>query len=206
MEALFRPAIILMNRLRYPSKFLLLGVAAASVIIVLLFTVFVTLDRDIKTAQKEIAGLHMLKPVNRMVQFMQQHRGLSSGVLNGNEAMKDKRSAKEKEVVEAIGAADAALSPVLRDTAQWKAIRDDWEAIRAQGMSWTPPENIKRHTAMIDRVLVKNISELTQDDLKGENPDIGNVTDVIEFLQSIYNKKIQCSDTVSVVYFSEIIE
>ena len=59
---------------------------------------------------------------------------------------------------------------------------------------------------MIDRVLVKSISELTQDDLKGENPDIGNVTDVIEFLQSIYNKKIQCSDTVSVVYFSEIIE
>lgn len=154
MQALFRPAIILMNRLRYPSKFLLLGVAAASVIIVLLFTVFVTLDRDIKTAQKEIAGLHMLKPVNRMVQFMQQHRGLSSGVLNGNEAMKDKRSAKEKEVGEALAAADAALLPVLRETAQWKAIRDDWEAIRAQGMGWTPPENIKRHTAMIDRVLV----------------------------------------------------
>ncbi|UCV13602.1 hypothetical protein [Quatrionicoccus australiensis] len=71
MEALFRPAIILMNRLRYPSKFMLLGLAGSSVIIVLLFTVFVTLDRDIKTAQKEIAGLHMLKPVNRMVQFMQ---------------------------------------------------------------------------------------------------------------------------------------
>ena len=69
-----------------------------------------------------------------------------------------------------------------------------------------PPKPNKRQIAMIDRVLVKNISELTQDDLKGENPDIANVTDVIEFLQSIYNKKIQCTDTVSVVYFSEIIE
>lgn len=59
---------------------------------------------------------------------------------------------------------------------------------------------------MIDRVLVKNISELTQDDLKGENPDIGNIMDVVTFLESIYNKKIQESDTVSVVYFSEIIE
>ncbi|NMC33156.1 MAG: RNA-binding protein [Veillonellaceae bacterium] len=62
------------------------------------------------------------------------------------------------------------------------------------------------YTAMIDRVLVKTISELTQDDLKGENPDIDNVRDVIAFLEGIYNKKILESDTVSVVYFSEIIE
>ena len=64
----------------------------------------------------------------------------------------------------------------------------------------------KIYTAMIDRVLVKSISELTQGDLQGENPDIGNVMDVIAFLETVYNKKIQCSDTVSVVYFSEIIE
>ena len=62
------------------------------------------------------------------------------------------------------------------------------------------------YTAMIDRVLVKSISELTQDDLRGENPDIENVKDVIGFLEGIYNKKILESDTVSVVYFSEIIE
>ena len=62
------------------------------------------------------------------------------------------------------------------------------------------------YTAMIDRVLVKSISELTQDDLRGENPDIENVKDVIAFLEGIYNKKILESDTVSVVYFSEIIE
>ncbi len=62
------------------------------------------------------------------------------------------------------------------------------------------------YTAMIDRVLVKEISELTQDDLRGENPDIDNITDIVTFLESVYNKKIQVSDTVSVVYFSEIIE
>jgi len=64
----------------------------------------------------------------------------------------------------------------------------------------------KIYTGMIDRVLVKNISELTQDDLKGENPEIDNITDIISFLESVYNKKIQSSDTVSVIYFSEIIE
>jgi methyl-accepting chemotaxis protein len=153
MQALFSPAVALMNRLRYGAKFWLLGCAVGLVISVLLYSVFAGLNRDIESARSELAGLQMLKPMNLMVQNMQQHRGLSSGVLNGNEAMKDKRAAKEKEAAEALAATDAALSPGLRETAAWKSIRQDWEAIRAQGLSWTAPENIKRHSVMIGNVL-----------------------------------------------------
>ena len=113
MQTLFAPAVGLMNRLRYRSKFLLLGMALSVVLGVLLYSVYSLLSRDIYTARNELNGLQMVKPLNRMAQFMQQHRGLSSGVLNGNEAMKDKRAAKEKEVVEAVVAADASLSPAL---------------------------------------------------------------------------------------------
>ncbi len=154
MKALFAPAIMLMSRLRYRNKFLLLGGAVGLVIVVLLYTVSINLSRDIKVAEDELAGLQMLKPMNRMVQFMQQHRGLSSGVLNGNEAMKDKRAAKEKELAEAVLAADAALTGKLRELPAWRAIRDDWEVIRKDGLTWTPPDNIKRHTQMIDKALV----------------------------------------------------
>jgi len=89
MKVIFNPAIALMNRLSYPAKFFLLGASITAVMLVLLVTVFVNLSKDISTAAHELSGLQMLKPMNRMVQFMQQHRGLSSGVLNGNEAMKD---------------------------------------------------------------------------------------------------------------------
>ncbi len=111
MKTLFAPAVALMNRLRYRSKFLLLGTALTVVLGVLLFSVYSLLSRDIQTAQNELNGLQMVKPLNRMVQYMQQHRGLSSGVLNGNEAMKDKRAAKEKEVVEAVVAARCLAVP-----------------------------------------------------------------------------------------------
>jgi methyl-accepting chemotaxis protein len=117
-------------------------------------SVYNNLHRDIDTARQELAGLQMLKPMNRMVQVMQQHRGLSSGVLNGNEAMKDKRAAKEKEVAAALAATDEALSPALRETPAWKSVRQEWAAIQAQGLGWPAPENLKRHSAMIDRVLV----------------------------------------------------
>ena len=153
MQAVFSPAVSLMNRLRYNAKFLLLGAAFLIVILVLMYSVFSALSRDIESTRAELGGLQMLKPINQMTQAMQQHRGLSAGVLNGNEAMKDKRAAKEKEVAAAVMAVDAALSSTLREMPAWKAVRQDWDAIASQGLSWTPPENLKRHTVMIGNVL-----------------------------------------------------
>ncbi|MPM75417.1 hypothetical protein SDC9_122410 [bioreactor metagenome] len=64
----------------------------------------------------------------------------------------------------------------------------------------------KIYTAMIDRVLVKPISELTKEDLQGENPEITSIDDLVEFLESIYDRTLALSDIVTVVYFSEIVE
>jgi hypothetical protein len=64
----------------------------------------------------------------------------------------------------------------------------------------------KIYTAVIDRVLFKPIAQLTIDDLQGENPDITCVDDLVNFLQSVYSKTLTPSDTVTVVYFSEVIE
>ena len=168
MQALFAPAVALTNRLRYRSKFLLLGSAVAVVMCVLLYSVYSLMSQDIHTAQRELDGLQMIKPLNKTAQVMQQHRGLSSGVLNGNEAMKEKRAAKEKDVVEAVAAADAALNLKLRDSQAWKSIRQDWEDIRGQGLTWSAPDNIKRHSQMIAKLLqfmvdVADDTEMTLD-------------------------------------------
>jgi hypothetical protein len=64
----------------------------------------------------------------------------------------------------------------------------------------------KIYTAVIDRVLVKPIQQLNADDLQGENPDLTNVDELLIFLRSIYDKPLTPMDTVTVVYFSEIIE
>ncbi|KAB2921054.1 MAG: methyl-accepting chemotaxis protein, partial [Dechloromonas sp.] len=154
MRTFFLPATLLMNRLRYTSKFFLLGFAIALVMLVLLANVYLNLKRDIDTAEQELAGLQMLKPLNRLAQGMQQHRGLSSGVLNGNEAMKERRAGKEKEVEATVAEVAAALSPALRVAPAWSRITQDWQVIRRDGLGWPAAENIKRHSEMIERLLV----------------------------------------------------
>ncbi|MGE5471642.1 MAG: methyl-accepting chemotaxis protein [Bacteroidota bacterium] len=168
MHALFAPATQLMNRLRYARKFSVLGLIVAIVLATLLVTLYRDLDHEIGVAGNELAGVQMLKPMNRMVQFLQQHRGLSAGVLGGNGAMTDKMRSKETEVATALAATDAGLAPKLRETAEWQAIRADWEAIRSQGMNWTVGENIQRHNQVIDKLLlfmvdVADFTELTLD-------------------------------------------
>lgn len=154
MQALFKPSVAILDRLRYPVKFMHIGSVVAVILAIFLFTLNDQLSRDIASARAERAGLAMLRPMNQAVQMLQQHRGLSSGVLNGNEAMKDKRAAKEKEASDALAATDAALSTELRSHADWKAIREDWEAVRSQGLSWSAADNVKRHSAIIDKALL----------------------------------------------------
>ena len=66
MQALFSPAVALMNRIRYNTKFLLIGGAVTLVILVLLSSVYTSLNRDIESAVDEQSGLRMLKPINQV--------------------------------------------------------------------------------------------------------------------------------------------
>ena len=144
MRSLVGPAIGLMNRLRYATKFLVLGAALAVLIVVLVGSVFKHLNNDVQVAEHELSGVNMLKPLNRVVQFMQQHRGLSSGVLNGNEAMKDKRAAKEKEVADALVATAATLTPTLKESANWKKVQADSPMASSR---WVALPRLKSHPA-----------------------------------------------------------
>lgn len=63
----------------------------------------------------------------------------------------------------------------------------------------------KVFTAVIDRVTVKTIQELTLEELQGENPEMRTAHDAVEFLTQIYENQAIALDTmVTVVHFSEI--
>lgn len=59
-------------------------------------------------------------------------------------------------------------------------------------------------TAVIDRVTVKRIADLTAEDLRGESPDMASPAEAQEFLKAIYGREIGANETVSVIYFSEV--
>lgn len=96
MGSVFLPAQALMDRIAHRFKFVITGGVTAGLILVLLVAIFGQFNETITTAQSELDGVP-IRPLARALLVLQQHRGLSSGVLNGNQALFERRAVKEKE-------------------------------------------------------------------------------------------------------------
>lgn len=64
----------------------------------------------------------------------------------------------------------------------------------------------KLYSAILDRVEVKTIAELSPRDIERENPEFRDADDVIATLHRIYGEFITPAHQVTVIYFSRIDE
>jgi methyl-accepting chemotaxis protein len=173
MRAIFRPAIALLNRLTFPKKFALvslIGFVSIAIPIGILTGEFL---QTTKSAQNKLEGTEQIQPINKAIQQLQQHRGLSSGLLSGSQELAPKREAKQKDVETALAGIQTALPAGLRSSESWKAIQADWKVIADTGLSLPVAENTATHTRLIEKVLafmsfVSDETELTFD----PQPDI----------------------------------
>jgi hypothetical protein len=64
----------------------------------------------------------------------------------------------------------------------------------------------KLYSAILDRVEVKQISDLSPRDIERENPELRSQDDIINVLSRIYGDLITPEHRVTVIYFSRIDE
>ena len=58
--------------------------------------------------------------------------------------------------------------------------------------------------AVIDKVEVKRLGDLSQNEIEHDNPEIRRVEDMAGFLGSLYNRDVSEDDVVTLIRFSEI--
>jgi len=170
VQSLFNPAIFLLNRFGYTRKFAIMGALALVAIVVLLASLYHSLHRVIDHSQRELAGIEAIKPFLNSVRQIQIHRGLSYGVLNGNNEMKEKRAAKEKEVAAALQAIES-KQPELHDHPAWNKIKEGWANIQKDGLEWLGRENFMAHNRLIEDIF--HLQTIVADEYRLTNdPDI----------------------------------
>jgi hypothetical protein len=72
------------------------------------------------------------------------------------------------------------------------------------GFRHSPRQKI--FSAVIDDVVVKNVSELSRRDIEHDNPEFRRVEDEVNFLEQIYSRPISSDDLITVIRFSQIVE
>lgn len=72
------------------------------------------------------------------------------------------------------------------------------------GYKHSPKEKI--FSALIEDVEVKPLIDLSRRDIEHDNPEFRRAEDLLQFLESIYDREISPTDTVTIVRFCQIIE
>lgn len=99
MKALFTPAIIFMNRLSYPVKFIVLNLIVIIPLFIQTWSLISTFNDDINLLKHERTGLLYIKNVRPLLTHIPQHRGMTNAFLNGDSSLENKILAKRKKLM-----------------------------------------------------------------------------------------------------------
>jgi diguanylate cyclase (GGDEF)-like protein/PAS domain S-box-containing protein len=130
----------------------LLGLMSLVAIAIVVHSLFTCLNEDISFSQRELKGLELINSFPQAVQILQQHRGLSAGLLGGDGTMRDSRASMEREAAKALNEMSGEPFSGMTSSGELQHIRADWERLRKERLNWTAAENFAAHTRLIDRI------------------------------------------------------
>ncbi|MDA8455069.1 methyl-accepting chemotaxis protein [Acidovorax sp. GBBC 3334] len=148
----------LLHRLSLLHKFLILG--AIAILMGALPTVLYVRGalQEIAAAQHESRGAPPLIAVNRTVQRLQVHRGLSAAMLGGDEVLAARRPAARDALNQAFTDAAKAFADAQVPAAQaraWTDAEQAWRTLEQAVAARTlqPPQSLAQHTQLVGTLL-----------------------------------------------------
>ncbi len=168
-----------LTQLRLAQKFILLG---AITLIMIAFPSALYLKgtiSDVRQAHRQATGVPVLMALNMVMQHTQVHRGLSAGVLSGNQAMEQRRTGAREAVNQAITDTSALLTQTDAPVQEQERLRkwqQDWQALEQAVASGKieAADSFARHTALVADLMLMNEELLATYNLQS-NADPANI-------------------------------
>ncbi len=102
---------------------------------VVVYQLIAEINEGINFAEKERLGLQYNNPSRKLLEDMQQHRGMVYGYLNGESSFKEQIIFKQSQIeedIKAIDAVDRQLGTTLVTTERWMALKKDWQMLKGK--------------------------------------------------------------------------
>ncbi len=149
VKKLFNPAINLMNDLSYSSKFLVLGGLSLLALLIVSISLISYLSGSIRTANQQLEGLKLAQKTSRLIQSLQQHRGISVAVIAGVNDSTNKQISVNKKVDDYFLKVSNGLPSELKETEKWSTIIEQWKYLNTKGITLEVDESFNLHTKLI---------------------------------------------------------
>ncbi|MGZ8218966.1 methyl-accepting chemotaxis protein [Methylomagnum sp.] len=147
----------LFSRLLLWQKFAILGVVAAMLVAVPFYYFFKAEQESINASVLERDGLAPVKELLALVQVLPRHRGSSTGLLNGNEALAGEEKTTRDLADQHIAAFSAMAASIQDEDLRklWLDVQKSWPQISQAVVSRSvaAPKNFDAHTQLITQML-----------------------------------------------------
>ncbi len=156
MKSLLIPAMLLMNRLKYPVKFSFIFAIILVPLVVLSAIVIGNINNKIATLKDKRQGLVYLEVLRHPVEQLQQHRGMTAAYLNGASHFESRIMAKRQDVDKSMAdlvAVDQSLGDAMQTQGVISNLQGQWQNIKADSMTQAPAVAIKAHSDLIKMLL-----------------------------------------------------
>jgi PAS domain S-box-containing protein len=133
MSHLLRPAIALMNRLRYPQKFLLISLLFILPLALVMTLLIAEVNTKADFAQKEMQGSEYLRAVRTLLEDALHEQSTAHAYMNGDASLMADFTRAQAQIdtdLAALGALDGRLGAPLRTTDAFNALSAYWHELK----------------------------------------------------------------------------
>lgn len=156
MVNIFKPAIIVMNKLKFLKKFGLIFIISLLPMSLMLVNLVIQINQKIEINDNQMMGLTYNSAIRTLIQHTQQHRGLSSTYLAGNTSVKDQISKKQEEIqkdIENIDYLNSKYDVVLKASSKWNEVKGQLMDIEKNIFNLSLNDAVSKQTKIIADIL-----------------------------------------------------
>ena len=156
MKVVFTLGIKLLNRLRYPHKFLFIGTLFLVPLLLLGYLLIQEVNERIEFMEQEQPGIEYIAQLREIIQPMQQHRGMSAAILGGNNTLRselNKQAVHIDQAMEKLQQLDQRYNLRLNVENRFSSLQRDWAALKQEFNGLTQAQSFQKHTALISNML-----------------------------------------------------
>jgi diguanylate cyclase (GGDEF)-like protein len=152
MRNLLFPAVTLMNRLKYLQKIFLIGMLFMLPVGLSMYLIVAEIDKEIDFAKKERVGIEYNNGIRKLLEHLQQHRGMANANLNGDASFKEKLLIKQAQIeddIRNIDQIDQKSGISLKTTEKWHSVKEKWGNLEGGIFDLQPQESFVLHNTLI---------------------------------------------------------
>lgn len=116
--------------------------------------------KDVQIRDLQLRGLDILHLLRHLIARIQQHRGLTNGVLNGSTDLRQRVDTLQRDINRTITELDTQLN--LSDLERWQTSTEHWQRLRTSYATLGSHNNLLQHNCLIMTLLylVEDVAEV----------------------------------------------